>query len=286
MNDLNSRLLSIVQAKPETDLQAWFATIDAAQVSHDKNIEWQPLAEQNGWGNLLGGSREGKEPDLTCWLAPLTESVFAQTTELVRYHPYACTWFLSHWPIHKIGALWQQASNVRLPNGQHGLLRFYDPCVLLPLRDVLREHNWRLLCAPIVDWCYLDRQGKLAVLENKPGPILSPRQFSLNEEQVWLLKQAGRVDRFILQMQADEILPPKHDPFAVFGHVSQVLEVLEKNGISKRRPQYQFVAMTLDWPRQHFKTEGLEQALSRFDQGTDDLLQFVTQHSPRQEILK
>lgn len=281
MNNLRANLLAIVQAKPDSEIQAWYATIDAAQVSHDKKIDWLALAEQYGWVNVLGGSPEGKEPDLTCWLAPLNESILTLTSELAHSHPYACTWFLSHWPIHKIETLWQQASNVQLPNGQDGLLRFYDPCVLLPLRDVLRVHDWRLLCAPIVEWHYLDRQGKLAVLENKPGPVLGPRKFTLSDEQVRLLKQAGRVDRFILQMQADEFLPHVHDPFAVYGHVALVLDVLNKKGITKSRSQYQFAAMTLDWPPQYFRNEELVQALTRFDQSKDDLLQLAAQHSPR-----
>jgi hypothetical protein len=282
MSTICAQLHALAEATSETESAAWFATIDAAQINRERNVDWQGLAQGGGWGNLLGGTPEGEEPDLTCWLAPLTNETLRLTADLVQAHPFSCTWFQSRWPLNQIEDCWRQASNPRLPNGHSGLLRFYDPCVLLPLREILRPDQWRLVSAPILEWHCLDRAGALIHITAKPQPVRKSGQLSLRPDQMRQLEQAGRADKIILQMHVNEILAFDHDPFDSYGRVDTVLRLLDKYGLTRAQDQYLFSALTLDWPLGNFSSAELAHALATLDQHNGDLAQVVERYSPNE----
>ena len=130
------QLQAIVQAAPEAPTAKWFATIDAPQVKRDLGINWQDHPIIHRWKNLLQGTPEGLEADLTCWLAPLTDETLQLTADLSKSSPFCCTWLQSSWSIDEIAAYWNQSTNPHLPDRGKGLLRFYDACILNTLQPV------------------------------------------------------------------------------------------------------------------------------------------------------
>lgn len=275
------QLQTVVQEPSSIPSANWFATLDAAQIAHDAGVDWAEYGARYDWKNLLYGTVEGEEPDLTCWLLPLTEETLKLTAELVKASPFSCTWLQSSWEIGDIATLWQQTSNPRLPNGQHALLRFYDPCVLLALRTVLTTNQWQTLSAPTVQWLYMGRDGLLASLSSPNKTVRRYGQLTLTADQLKQLQELGRADKLILQMQVNDHLPYPLDHFAAHKHVATALDLLNKHHIATIQDQYLFAALTLDWPLAHFASAPLDQALSRYGQETTDLSQIVALHSPR-----
>ena len=275
------QLQAIVQAQTTMPSGNWFATLDAAQLNHDTGIDWSDYAAKHEWKNLLGGTAEGEEADLTCWLAPLTDDILQLTAELTKTRPFSCTWLQSTWLVDDIAAFWQDTSNVRLPNGQYGLLRFYDPCVLRPLQNVLTPIQRRTLNSPVTQWLYIDREGLLANLASPHKTLRKHGQLTLNNKQLKQLQEAGEADGIILQMQVNDHLPVTHDPFATYRQINIALDLLKKHHITDVQEHYLFSVLTLDWPLEHFDSEALNQALAGFQQKTTDLTQIIELHSPR-----
>ena len=275
------QLQAAVQTSSEQPDAKSFATIDASQVKRDLGINWQDISITHHWKNLLQGTSEGLEADLTCWLAPLTEETFQLTVDLTQNSPFCCTWLQSNWSINEIATYWQQASNPRLPDGHHGLLRFYDSCILGSLQTVLSPEQWQSLTAPLMQWLYIDRNGILANINVPAQKFHHNGKLTLNKSQLKLLQQAGKADNIIFHMQANEHLPEDHDPFDTYRQISTALALLSKHNIAKPQDQYLFSALTLAWPLTHFGTPGLDQALSRFKTDETDLSLLIEQYSPK-----
>lgn len=274
------QLQATVQVAPEVPTAKWFATIDTAQVRRDKGINWQDLSIIQRWKNLLQGSSEGREADLTCWLVPLSDETLQMTVDLGKSSPFCCTWLQSNWSINEISTYWNQSTNPRLPDGGNGLLRFYDACVLGALQPVLTPDQWKMLTAPLTQWLYIDRNGTLANINVPAQEFRHDGKLTLNKTQLKQLRNAGAADNIIFNMQANERLPENIDPFATYQKISAALALLGKHNIAKSQDQYLFSTLTLDWPLAHFATPAVDQALANYKMGETDLIQLVEQHSP------
>ncbi len=274
------QLQAVIHTVPTISATTWFATIDAAQVNHDLGINWHELSEMHKCFNLLDGTVEGTELELTCWLISMSEAMLEFTAELSQNSPFSCTWLQSAWSIEDIAAHWQHATNTRLPNGHNGLLRFYDPCVLQSLQAVLSSTQWQTLSAPTVRWMYIDRNGFLTSIDAQNQPVRKNGTLTLSQDQLKQLNEAGQTDRIILNMQANEHLPTTYDPFATYQRINAALSLLKKHNITKPQDQYLFSALTLDWPLTHFVSPALDHSLTQVKQEGHDLIQIIEQNSP------
>lgn len=275
------QLQAIVQTESELPDAAWFVTIDTSQVKIHLDINWEDLSKKHKWRNLLKGTSEGQEPDLTCWLAQLSEETLQLTADLVQSSPFCCTWLHSTWSINEIDSYWQQSANPLMPDLNKGLLRFYDTCVLVSLQTALTPQQWQKLTAPLVQWLHIDRNGNLATIAVPVQEVSRNGQFSISKSQLNQLQKAGQTDNIIFHLQKDELLPEEHDPFSTYQQINAALALLNKHNITKRQEQYLFSALTLDWPPTHFASPELDQALSHLKPGEVDLNLFVKQHAPK-----
>ena len=275
------QLQAFVQTESELPDTAWFVTIDTSQVKSQLNINWEDLSKKLHWRNLLHGTAEGQEPDLTCWLAPLSEETLQLTAELIRKQPFCCTWLQSIWTIDEIASYWQHAANPLLPDLNKGLLRFYDTCVMAALQTALTPQQWQKLTAPLIQWLHINRNGNLATIAAPVQEVSRNGQFTLSKGQLNQLQKAGQTDNIIFLLQKDELLPEAHDPFSTYRQINTALALLNKHNITKRQEQYLFSALTLDWPLAHFANPKLDEALSRMKPGEIDLGTLVAQHAPQ-----
>ena len=274
------QLQTVVQTDSDIPNTVWFITIDASQIKHESGINWEELSRQHKWSNLLKGTSEGQETDLTCWLAPLTEETLQLSTILTQQSPFCCTWLQSTWPINDIATFWQRSANPLLPDGNKGLLRFYDACVLCPLHTVLTPQQWQTLTAPLIQWLSIDRFGNLHSIPAPLQEVRSNGQLSLSKLQIKKLSEAGQTDNIIFHMVATEHLPQTYDPYSTYLQISTALGLLGKYQIVKQQDQYLFCVLTLDWPLSHYASSELEKALSRLKPEEINLSQIVEQHAP------
>ena len=279
MNLIQSSLQTSITrlSTPETAHQ-WYATVDASQIPSTADIDWKNMARLGQWGNLLQGTPEGEELDLTCWLLPLTNDAIAWTTALASEYPYCCTWLQSAWTLARITRHWQKISNALLPNGSHALLRFYDPCVLLSLQQVLTSSQWQGIHAPCNSWLYINRTGTLAELLCDKTSSSQASQIRLNQEQLTALKNTNREDTIATNLIAQEHLAQDSNPFDNYQRIHAALNVLKQYGISDHDQQYQFCAQTLDWPLTHYQAPALIAQLQLLQQGKIDIDTVVAQY--------
>ena len=280
MNVMLQQLQVAIQTESEIPDTAWYVTIDASQVKRELGINWEELSQQHQWSNLLKGTSEGQEVDLTCWLAPLTTETLQLTIDLTQKSPFCCTWLQSTWPINDIATYWQRSANPQLPGANKGLLRFYDACVLDPLQAVLTPQQWQTLAAPLIQWLTIERFGNLHSIPAPIQEVSSNGQFSLSKLQIKKLNDAGQTDNVIFHMLANEHLPQSYDPFTIYQQISTALALLNKHKIVKPQDRYLFSVLTLDWPLAHFASPELEEALSRLKPEEINLSQIVEQHAP------
>lgn len=257
----------------------WFVTIDASQIGSQEGIDWAGLAKRKAWGNLLAGSAEGEEHDLTCWLAPLDEETYQLAHSLLQRYPFSCTWLQSPWTFTQIAHYWQRTTNALLPNGHRGLLRFYDPCVLPHLATHLKPRQWQTITAPCQHWLYLDRFGRWQSITRTVKPRPAAPEVSLNQAQIDELNNSNREDWLIAHLMANEHLPQDADPFGSYERIHASVNALQRNGIKQPDQQYLFCAMTLQWPLQALLSEGLQQRLKLVGKGMLSLDEVAEQNS-------
>lgn len=262
-----TKLTEFMQSTPTTG--QWFVTIDASQISGEPMVDWQAYASQLHWSNLLKGTSEGEEADLTCWLAPLNEQILKLSIEISQLHPFSCTWFNSQWDKESIGRYWQLTTQVNLPNGKYGLFRFYDACILTPLQQILTPNQWLALSAPVERWSYIDRKGQLTELTQVAQKTKSPSQISLNPTQILALKEAGLADSIILTMQVNEHLPTNYDRFATYQQVAAAIKLLKQYQVNDHQQQYIFSQLTQTWQPEDFIAPEVVQYIARIQDGAD-----------------
>lgn len=253
--------------------QSWFATLDAAQIPANCPVDWQ--AQNVGWGNLLAGSNEGELPNLTCWLLPLSPATLQLTLDLAAINPHCCTWLASDWGLEAITAYWSRASDVALPEGKSGLLRFYDPCVLLNLHAVLSKGQWRRLAAPLTQWLLIDPAGQIQRFTLHERQVLRSGRLQLAEEQLEALNRANRAHHLIAELAANEHIALDLTNFALYRHIAQACRMLAAAGIDELNLQYQFTAMTLDWPEEKMRDPLLAKLLPEVPSGKRDVFEVI-----------
>ncbi|WP_293936921.1 DUF4123 domain-containing protein [Iodobacter sp.] len=276
-------MLNEIQTTVLTSLaqgEKWYATLDASQIPALQQAEWKN--QQAAWRNLLEGSAEGTQPDLTAWLLPLTQSSLEFTLNLSIDYPHAVTWLNSQWSIDEIAGYWCILSDVKLPNGHTGLCRFYDPCVLAQLERALSKPQWQRLLAPVTQWIYLDPFGQ--VKQQQPQPLLIKRASSLHlkQKQLDLLNKENRPHWLIAQLMANEHVPLERNNFGLFARVHDSVQLLEQYGLNRAEQQYTFCALTLDWDVSCFHSPRLNANLALVAKRKIDLLDAIEQESAPQ----
>ncbi|MFP1763018.1 DUF4123 domain-containing protein [Lonsdalea quercina] len=92
------------------------------------------------------------------WLIHVGHSPFLHEKfdELERNLP-AVSWIQSHEDLNTLTAHLSSQLNITLEDGNSALLRFYDPRVLLRLKEILTSEQHRIMLKGIVEWVfYLD----------------------------------------------------------------------------------------------------------------------------------
>lgn len=275
MNTLAEQLQAIIKSSPSLESGQWFASIDAAQVTLQHQVDWESVSELLGWQNLLAGMEEGQSPDLTCWIAPLNESTLQLTTAFSQQSPFACTWFKSDWSLSDIIHQWHEAANVHLTDDRRVLLRFYDAAVLKPLSLILSSQQWQSLSAPTQTWLYINRSGILSGLGVKQASPKAPSKFVLTALQSQLLEQAGAVDHTMYRLQRDGYLSDMAHDYAAYQHVSLALQTLKAHGIFNQHDQYTFCHLTLWWKHEDFSSHIVSVYLSRVRKERADIAQMT-----------
>lgn len=249
----------------------WFATIDASQIPAIADIKWQTLSEQHQWGNLLAGSLEGEEPDLTCWLVPLNDEMLKLSLSLTAKYPFSCTWFNSAWSLDKISKHWQKVTDAHLPEQKRGLLRFYDACVLQILPTILQSEQWHAVYAPCMSWLYINRTGNLSQLNTPTSIGKASSSIRISHEQLLQLEKANQADHVIAHLIAEEHLSLDSDPFKNYAKTSAAINALRQHGIEDTARCYAFCMTTIDWKIEDYQSEYLAQQLQQVQLGKLDL---------------
>lgn len=253
--------------------QHWYATLDASQIPASQQATWE--SQRATWRNLLEGTPEGDQVDLTAWLLPLTQSNLEFTLNLSATYPHALTWLSSEWSINEIAAYWGALSDISLPHGRTGLCRFYDPCVLIQLEAVLSKPQWQRLLAPITQWMYYDPFGHIKNLKSAPSQLKSKPTLSLNQQQLDLLKQSNRPHWLLAQLMANEYVPFERNNFALFARVHNSVQLLQQCGLNAAEQQYIFCALTMDWSPTTSSSPRLAEHLSLAAKGKVDLIEAI-----------
>jgi len=261
LQQLNLQLELQMQALDEKIAQ-WFVTLDASQIPSSAGVEWKKLAKQHQWGNLLEGSIEGEEPDLTCWLIPLNAEMLSLTLRLAKQHPFSCTWLQSAWSLASISKHWQKISDAQLPNQKRGLLRFYDACVLQTLPILLNKDQWYAIYAPCTAWLHINRIGQLSLLSTPKSFAKPSLSFSLSDKQLAQLQMSN---------QTEEHLSKNSNPFESYAKVNAAITQLKQHNINDTGLQYAFCMTTLDWTVEDYQSPQLAEQLQLVQQGKLDL---------------
>jgi hypothetical protein len=270
LQQLNLQLELQMQALDEKIAQ-WFVTLDASQIPSSAGVEWKKLAKQHQWGNLLEGSIEGEEPDLTCWLIPLNAEMLSLTLRLAKQHPFSCTWLQSAWSLASISKHWQKISDAQLPNQKRGLLRFYDACVLQTLPILLNKDQWYAIYAPCTAWLHINRIGQLSLLSTPKSFAKPSLSFSLSDKQLAQLQMSNQTDHVIAHLIAEEHLSKNSNPFESYAKVNAAITQLKQHNINDTGLQYAFCMTTLDWTVEDYQSPQLAEQLQLVQQGKLDL---------------
>ena len=151
MQDVRARFLAQRERQPSLRL---YALVDGLQY---KQLREVALAPGEGVYALFTGTRDAALAAYGPWLLDVDQVGEAKTNDIAELEHAApsVVWLMAIQDLDGLGQLLQLHLEMRLPNGQEALLRYWDPRVLISLAKTLEPEQREHLLGDVHEWLFL-----------------------------------------------------------------------------------------------------------------------------------
>ena len=235
-------LLQAISQQPNT---SWYVWLDCA---FDVADELQtPIADKSI--NVY----QIKEMTDMKHLGPRLVQVFAPGDDLKKVQTQLRPWLthasgrpmLSLWAsdqsAHTLAKHLQAWSWAYTPDKEAVLLRLADTRSACSLQQTLQPAQWHGLTAPLRQWLYINRQGKVTTLPvgpsfDAPNHAATQLPLVLDDEQIQTMANTAEADALLhhIATQTPEVIPEGVLPSTMHSYTTWVLHTAEQRGVEKR----------------------------------------------------